>query len=180
MSTKTTLMTEEEFAQMKTADTERYELVEGELVPLATGLPIHSIVRDNLGFVLHGYFRNSPIGVAIGEMDCRILPGTIRCPDVAVLIGEKAVLFDRRKYPIPFAPDIAVEVLSPSESAMDVNVKINEYLRGGCQEVWVIDHVSEEMFVHTGSKSVRLVLGDGAIESPLLPGFSARLGDLFL
>jgi Uma2 family endonuclease len=178
MSTKT-LMTVEEFARMKTADTEDYELVEGELVLLASGTPKHSIIRDNLARIFHGYFRKKPGGLAISETDCRIFPETIRRPDVAVFLEEKAQRIDQNKYPVPFPPDIAVEILSPSEAAMDLNRKVNEYLKAGCLEVWVIDHLSDEMFIHTDSSSVRLVRGDETVETPLLPGLSVRLRDLF-
>lgn len=178
MSTKT-LITVEEFAVMRTADDEQYELVDGELVPLPTGNADHSFIRDILGHILYAYFQKYQNGRATAEMDCRILPEIIRRPDVSVFLLEKAQRIDRKQYPIPFAPDIAVEILSPSEFAMDLNRKIAEYMKAGCLEVWVIDHSSDKMFIHTDSNTVRVVRGGETIETPLLPGFSISLHQLF-
>ena len=80
---------------------------------------------------------------------------------------------------MPFAPDIAVEVLSPSETAFDVNRKAPAHLAGGSQEVWVLDHENSEIFVQTDS-AIRLLRGtDSVLDSQLLPGFSAPVARLF-
>jgi Uma2 family endonuclease len=79
--------------------------------------------------------------------------------------------------PVPFAPDIAIEVISPSESAIDVNRKVLDYLAGGSQEVWLIDHLNREIFVPNVS-GIRLFRGNDPVESKLLPGFSPAVNDL--
>ena len=144
-------MTVEQFAQMHTAETERFELVEGELIRLSSGIPLHGEVRDLILYFLLGYFRNEPIGEVIAEIDCRLGPNTIRCADVSVFLGERAKRIDMRTIPIPFAPDIAVEVLSPSEAAIAVNRKIHNYLDAGCQEVWLFDADNCNVFVHAAA-----------------------------
>ena len=53
-------------------------------------------------------------------------------PDVAAFLGDRVKQIDRRTIPVPFAPDIAVEVLSPSETAVHVARKVREYLRRHC------------------------------------------------
>ncbi len=84
----------------------------------------------------------------------------------------------RKKIPLPFAPDIAVEVLSPSEIAFDVSRKVLQYLVGGSQEVWVLDHENGESFIQTDD-GIRLLRGGKAVlETPLLPGFSAPIAKL--
>ena len=108
-------MTVEEFAAMITPETEDYELVEGELVPLSSGNPIHARIRQNVEWLLRTYFELNPGGIALGEIDCRLASHTVRKPDVAIFIGEQRKRIDPLKIPIPFAPDIAVEILSPSE-----------------------------------------------------------------
>jgi Uma2 family endonuclease len=60
---------------------------------------------------------------------------------------------DREKSPFPFGPDIAVEVLSESELAVENHRKTNEYLAAGAQEVWVVDHANGEVFVHTSANT---------------------------
>ena len=172
-----TLMTVEEFAQMTTPDTEDYELVEGELVPLSSANPIHAEIGGSLEHLLRGYFEQHPMGRVLREVGCRISQDTVRRPDVAIFVAGRLDGIDRKKVPVPFAPDIAVEVLSPSETAFDVNRKVLEYLAGGSQEVWVLDHENIGIFVQTAA-GIRLLRGGAVLESPLLPGFSAAVTKL--
>lgn len=167
-----TLMTVEEFSRMSTSDTEDYELVEGELIPLSSGNPIHADIRGLLEHLLRTYFAQHPVGRVLSEVDCRIGQATVRRPDLAIFVAGRLDGVDRKKIPLPLAPDIAVEVLSPSETAFDVNRKVLGYLAGGSQEVWVLDHENIEIFIQT-SVGITLLRGDAVLESPLLPGFSA-------
>jgi Uma2 family endonuclease len=176
MSTKA-LMTVEQFVQMQTADTEDYELVAGELIPLSSGTPRHNKIRDFIGHLLWIYFKGNPIGEAFGENDCRTTGDTVRRPDVSVFLGERLKQIDPDKIPAPFAPDIAVEVLSPSEGAVDLRRRVREYLRAGGKEVWLLDHKNGEVLVHTRT-GIRVLQGTDVLESPLLPGFSAAVTDL--
>ena len=177
MSTKT-LITVEEFAQMTTSETEDYELVEGELVPLPSANPMHADVRGRLEHLLRSYFESNPIGVVLGEVDCRINEELVRRPDLSILLSIRLKDLDRKRVPLPFAPDIAVEVLSPSENVVEVHRKALEYLAGGSHEVWQLDHENGEVFVQTHS-GIRLLRGNEAVlDSPLLPGFSVALAKL--
>ena len=176
MST-TTLITAEQFAHMHTPETEDYELVEGDLIPLSSATPLHAKVRDQLGDLLRSYFRRNPIGEVFAEIDCRLTDYTVRRPDLSIFLGERSKQLDLNRIPVPFAPDIAVEVLSPSEIAIDVNRKVLDYLAAGSREVWVFDNANGEVMVRTGT-SVRALHGTDPLESPLLPGFSHAVADL--
>ena len=78
----------------------------------------------------------------------------------------------------PFAPDIAVEVVSPSESFVEVNRKALEYLSAGSHGVWKLGHANRGVFIQTNS-DIGLLQGDVALlETPLLPGFSVSVGSL--
>ncbi len=177
MSTKT-LMTVEQFAAMITADTENYELVEGELVPLSSGTPYHNAIRDNVYEFLRAYLKERGTGKAIIELDSRVSAETVRRPDVSVFLGDRASRLNRYEIPVPFAPDIAVEVLSSSERAIDVHRKVKEYRLAGASEVWLLDESNQEVFVHSAD-GIRRFEESEAIETPLLPGFSANIAELF-
>ena len=170
-------MTVEEFANMHTADTEAYELVEGELVPLSSPTPLHSKIRHRLERLLEDYFLRNSIGEAFGEVDCRLSGRTVRRPDISIFAGARWKQIDLRRIPVALAPDIAVEILSPSEAAIDVHRKAIEYLAAGASEVWILDHANAELEIRTGS-GIRLLRGADAIETPLLPGFSLTLTGL--
>ena len=176
MTTKTR-MTVEEFAQMHTADTEDYELVEGELVPLSSGTVRHADIRGDTEHKMRTYFERNPIGRVYAEIDCRVPGGTVRRPDLSIFLNERLLQIDLDKIPVPFAPDIAVEVLSPSESAMEARRRVREYLRAGSQEVWLLDHSNGEIVIHTAT-GMRLLQEADQLESPLLPGFSVAVADL--
>ena len=105
---------------MKTADTEQYELVNGELVPLSSPTPKHGRIRRRLERALEDYFALQPTGEVMSETDCRLSSEIVRRPDLMVFLGERSGQIDEYQAPVPFAPDIAVEVVSPSESAVDI------------------------------------------------------------
>jgi Uma2 family endonuclease len=170
-------MTVEEFARMQTSDTENYELVGGELVPLPGKTIRHARIRDLMGHLLWSYFRQNPIGETVGELDCRINPEEVRRPDLSMFLNDRMGRMDLDKIPAPSAPDIAIEVLSPSESAVDLRHKVRDYLKGGSSEVWLIDHSNGEVLVNT-AEGIRVLQESDILESPLLPGFKAKVADL--
>ncbi len=170
-------VTAEEFVHMDSPDTEVFELVDGELVPVPSAIPLHAMIRDRAERLVWNYFDRTPIGGAISATDCLITNGTVRKPDLAIILGERWRQLDTRKVPIPFAPDIAVEVLSPSEQALDVTRKVRDYLQAGAREVWLLDPDNGEVHVRTKT-GIRLLQGIELLESPLLPGFSVDVATL--
>lgn len=176
MGTKA-LLTAEQFGELKTADTVDYELIEGELIPLSSGTYRHNKIRDLIGHLLWMYFTKHRIGECVAENDCRITSDTVRRPDLSIYLAELLEQIDLDKIPSPFPPDIAIEVLSPSESAMDIRHKVRDYLRAGSREVWLVDHSNFEVMVHTGN-GIRVLGATDRIETPLLPGFSVEVNSL--
>ena len=173
----TALMTAEEFAQMNTAENENYELVDGELIPLSSANLTHSVVKDRTARLAWGYFDENPIGGAASEIDCRINSNTVRRPDLCIFIGDDWWSLDAKRVPLPFAPTIAVEVLSPSEHALDITRKVRDYLGAGSKEVWLIDQENGEVQVRTKA-GIRLLQAGDVLDSPLLPGFAVNVTDL--
>lgn len=171
-----TLITAEQFAQMTPAETEDFELVEGDLIPLASPTPLHARICLRIGRSLDDYLTSHAMGDCFPDVDCRLSSDTVRRPDVSVFLGRE---IDLRKSPIPFAPDIAVEVLSPSETTIETNRKIQGYLTAGTQEVWIVDQPNREIFQYT-NKEIRLFRGAHAFATSLLPGFSLTVEDLLV
>ena len=172
-----TLMSAEEFARMSTPENEDYELVDGELIPLASASPQHNNTKDRIVQRVRNYFDEHPIGGSLSETDCRINDGTVRRPDLSIFLGDEWDGLDMTKAPIPFAPSIAVEVLSPSEHILDVTRKVRDYLAAGSKEVWLLDHANGELHVRT-KDGIRLLQGDDILESPLLHGFAVKISQL--
>ena len=176
MATKT-LMTAEEFAHISVGETEDFELVDGELVAISNGAPIHALVRDSTTVLVRSYLEKSPVGGALAMMDCRISSDTVRRPDFSIFLGERWSQLDLRSTQVPYAPDIAVEVLSDNEHMIDVSRKVREYQSAGSIEVWLLDEANGELQVRTQS-GIRLLKLNDVLDSPLLPGFAVKVGDL--
>jgi Uma2 family endonuclease len=81
---------------------------------------------------------------------------------------------DPERTPIPGAPDIAIEVISPSERASESYDKVRAYLRNGTTEVWQIYPKSRTVQIHRGETARSLEWSQG-IETDLLPGFGLQL-----
>ncbi len=78
------------------------------------------------------------------------------------------------------APDLAVEIVSPSDSAGELEMKVSDYLRNGSSSVWVVYPDSKRVQVFRPDGSGRWYSEDSAIEEPqLLPGFSLLLHEIF-
>jgi Uma2 family endonuclease len=167
----------EEFAQMETADDEAYELVDGELIPLASASPLHGLIRDRITHLIWSYFERFPVGGSISEIDCRLARNTVRRPDLAIFLGDRWQQLSLKAVPVAIAPDIAVEVYPPSEHVIDSARKVRDYLNSGTQEVWLLDPENLEFQVRTKS-GIRLLGESDVLETALLPGFSASVSTL--
>ena len=100
-------------------------------------------------------------------------------PDVAYVSNERLrPLSDAELELPPFAPDVAVEILSPDDRRIDVDDKIGVYLRGGSQLVIVVDPQRRVVELHDSRETV-LLDETRAIEHAALPGFTYAVRDLF-
>ena len=98
---------------------------------------------------------------------------------MAVILGDRLEELKNAKV-IPIIPEIAAEVLSPSETPRMIHRKLKQYFEAGVKEVWLIDPDSREVEVWRGATlpDRALVVGE-TLTSPLLPGFELPLSDLF-
>lgn len=96
-------------------------------------------------------------------------------PDLFVLLGERAATLNRSKVPIPGAPDIAVEVISPGERTSDMTRKLETYLRHGVREVWQVFPALRQVVVFTPEESQR----PQTLTTALLPDFTLAVSSLF-
>jgi Uma2 family endonuclease len=179
-ATTKTLLTAEEFDNYPFEEDKRYELDEGEFV--ATDRPPywHNHVVGELTYSLVKFLRDHPVGEAlISENVYAIGPRTRRSPDVAVILGDRYEALKDATV-IPIIPEIAAEVLSPDEPLRTILRKLKQYFEAGVKEVWVIDPESCTAQIWTGPHLPDHELtAEDALTSPLLPGFSLTIGELF-
>ncbi len=176
-----TLMSVEDFDRLEEPDELSYELDEGELVVMTKPRPLHNRIVANLDFELRAYLRNHPVGEVFNSDNLFVLgPNTKRAPDVSFLRAERASHLDPNA-DIPGAPDLAVEVLSPTDTVSAVRRKIRQYFAAGGQCVWVVYPETREVEVWREAARPHIVLQDtDLLEAPdILPGFSLRIGAIF-
>lgn len=107
-------------------------------------------------------------------------PDTVRCPDAAFVAAHR---LREARHAGPYlvgAPDLAVEVASPRDSARELAAKAAEYLAAGGRAVWIVDPRLETVVVHAGTGAAR-VLGHGDLldGAPVLPGLRLPVATLF-
>lgn len=173
------LLTAEQFDNYPFEEDKRYELDEGELIEMTRPAYLHNRILKNLTYELEAFCRKSLVGeVLISENLYALSSSTRRAPDVAIILGDRQKELQGAKV-IYVIPDIAVEILSPSETQRKIHRKLKQYFAAGVKEVWLIDPDSREGEIWTGSALSDVRDVSDTLASPLLPGFSLPLADLF-
>jgi Uma2 family endonuclease len=160
----------------------RHEMNAGELITMPVPKYRHSRVATNLGFLLGAVVRESQTSEALLEAGYVLSrdPLTIRQPDVSVVSKERTRSVGEDEY-IEGAPDLAVKVVSPSDSAQDLEIKIDQYLASGAKQVWVLYPKTKNVHVFS-SNSTPVKFGERQTLTggELIPGFSVLVADLFV
>ena len=186
MSTQKTLLTADQFYDFCCQNDGRYELVRGEVIELAPANDEHGEISANVGTAFNNYSRRRGIGRTRVETGYRLEqnPDTVRGPDISLMLLPRGpgVTLTRRFVLNP--PDIAVEVVSPSNTAAEMERKIREYLAAGSQRVWVVypatPTVGRRVVIHRPDGSTITYTGNDVItDEELLPGFSLPLSEIF-
>ena len=162
----------------------RYELVKGEIrrTPL-TGFE-HGIISAAIGSFLDkhvemnrlGYVCSAGTGFKISQN-----PDTVRAPDAAFVRQES---IDKQGIPKGYwegAPDLAVEVISPSDTYTEVAEKVDEWLNAGCAMVWVINPRRETVEVYKSPEDITVLQSDDILDGgDVIEGFECSIKDLFV
>ena len=137
MATKA-MLTIEQYEQLPDTGV-RTELVDGEVVELATGTLLQKLVRDRTMISLD----QIGAGLAAVEGEFRTSGERVRRADVVWFAAGRLVTADLNRNLLP-APDLAVEVISPKDYEVEVRERIHEYLDAGVNTVWVIYPANRE------------------------------------
>jgi len=179
MSTKT-LMTAAELERMPDDDSVRTELDEGELITMPPAAGDHGYYEIEIAVLLRNFVRKHRLGrVYVGETGFRLNATTVRAPDVAFVRAERVAKMRQQGF-LEGAPDLAVEIFSPSDSVRQLMRKVKQYFAAGTHTVWIAYPEDRAINVLEASGADRLLKGDEVVEAPeLLPGFSARVPEFF-
>ena len=181
MTTKTRKITVAEFWAMAEDPGHRYELADGELVDM-DGVPRHGKMTGYIFRLVDEHIARAGLpldaGVATGF---QLAPLTLRFPDVHVTSWERMAAYDEAAGGFPaFAPDVAVEVVSPSNTPAELGRKTAEYFANGTRAVWVVDPELRTVIIRRPGLPEQVLRGDDMLYGdPEIPGFACRVSDIF-
>lgn len=165
--------TEEDVVEAEARSGRLCELVDGVLVEKGMGY-YESRLAVVLIFFLESYLEDNDLGIVLGaDGMTRMEPGLVRMPDVAF---HSWTHFPNRLLPpgafVHQAPDLAVEILSPSNTEREMERKRGENFAGGCRLVWQVYPRTHRVRVYTSPDAfVELSETDTLEGDPVLPGF---------
>ncbi|MBW3539539.1 MAG: Uma2 family endonuclease [Planctomycetes bacterium] len=158
-----------------------YELVDGVLVEKGMGYE-ESMLALALGSILRNFVKPRKIGLLTGESGMMgLMAGLVRIPDVAFISWDR--LPGRRVPNVaipPIAPNLAVEILSKSNTRAEMRRKLREYFDAGVELVWLIDPRKRTVDAYTSpTHRSKLAATDILDGGTVLPGFVLPLEELF-
>jgi Uma2 family endonuclease len=160
----------------------RYELTEGRLIEMSPPGSEHGLIVFSVSLVIGNYVKQKKLGkVFAAETGFRLSrkPDTVRAPDVAFVSSA------RLPKPLPkgymdLAPDLVVEVVSPSDDADDMQLKIKEWLDAGARMVCYVYPSSRQVVIYRSLRDVRVLTdADTLLGDDILPDFSLPVNEIF-
>ena len=180
MSYASPLVTAEDLERM--GSDARYELVEGQLVPMSPVAPLHGTVVVGFAALLLRHVKANRLGAVGTEIGCKLTvnPDTVFAPDLALIRRERIPTSGFAPGFWKGPPDLAVEVPSPNDRASEIRTKIDKYLKAGVLAVVVVDPDEETVTVYRRmAPPVALSRNDTLDLDDVVAGFSCRVGEIF-
>jgi len=177
----TPLVTAEELPAIVARDDYRYELVAGRVIRMSPPGWQHGLIVVRLLQLLAGHVRERRLGAVVTEVGFKLRsnPDTVRGPDISFVRQDRLPAEKKRDY-WSGAPDLAIEVLSPSDTPRDIDAKVSDYLSTGVSEVVVIDPDAETAARHRPGQQPQVMRrGEELDLDDVLPGFRCAVNDIF-
>jgi Uma2 family endonuclease len=184
MTTQAKLLTVEDLLAMPEEDLRHCELVRGELREMTPTKPIHSLVAGQVAWLLSAYVMPRKMGrifIAEGGFIVRRNPDTVRVPDLAFVRQERMEAIGKIETFWPEAPDLVVEVVSPTDRQPDVDAKTEDWLAAGARMVLVIEPPQRRVRVYRSEIDViTLTEADMLAGGDVVPGSTVPVAELFV
>lgn len=156
----------------------QYELIDGDLYFIPAPRPYHQIVAGQIGVALHLFVDERGLGKVIhAPCDVYFSRYDVVQPDILFITSERLGIIKETNIQGP--PDLAIEIISPSNPRKDRELKRTLYARYGVREYWIVDPDARSMEVFTRQegdlKLHQTFVADDWLTSPLLEGFRLSL-----
>jgi len=175
------LATEDDVVEIHDRENRLCELVDGVLVEKTMGA-YESMIAVEIARLIGNWVKPRKLGTVLGaDGMLRLAPGLVRIPDVAFLSMAK---FPNGRFPkgaiAPLAPDLAVEVLSASNTKQEMDEKLEDYFKHSARLVWYVDPQVRTIEVFTGLVPPRTLTESDTLDGgEVLPGFELNIRELF-
>lgn len=159
-----------------------YELIGGRLIMNPAPVPYHQRISRNIEFALYEFVKKNRLGeVFDAPIDIHLGEKEVYQPDIIFISKDRTSIIGKKN--IEGAPDLVIEILSESTAYNDLRKKKKVYEQKGVLEYWIVDpeSASVEIFVLKDGKfiSVKEFTENESLESPMFPGFSVSLTEVF-
>jgi Uma2 family endonuclease len=175
-------MTAQQLAQLPD-DGQRYELIRGELQVMTRAGFKHGWIANTIAFLLTQYVRQHKLGVVCAaETGFKLQenPDTVRAADVAFVDQARIPTEGGLEGYVSVAPDLVVEVVSPSDAAPEVHEKAIDWLAAGCRLVWIVYPKAQTVTQYRSLQDVQILTAQETLEGgEILPGFSCPVREIF-
>jgi Uma2 family endonuclease len=175
------VLTIEEFERLEDPPGYRLELAGGTLVREPQPGLVHGMITMNALRALDAHCREQRSGMVFVEAGYVLDPrGLVRRPDVSLLLAAHLPAGDLPEGMSRRPPDLAIDVVSPGNTAADIEQRVGEYLTAGTTEVWVLYPRTRTVIVHRASgEALRLGEEDEIDGGGMLPGFRVSVRSFF-
>jgi Uma2 family endonuclease len=174
-------LTVDEYEALPEEEEYRVELVRGRLVREPAPGWAHGRASTRIGTLLELHAAAHGLGAVLTNTRFVLSrnPATVRIPDVSFVAADRAPAPD---YPgaLEGGPDLAVEILSPSNTASEMQEKLADYFAAGVRAVWIVDPRTRTVAVYRPGQPFRPLGEDDELDGgEVVPGFSAAMSELF-
>jgi Uma2 family endonuclease len=162
-------------------DGKRREIIDGELYVTPSPIDRHQLILFNLTMAFGKFLEMHPLGkLRFAPLDVILSDHTVLEPDLLLVLNEhQNILQDW----VRGAPDLVVEILSPTTAVRDRGIKLKAYAQFGVREYWIVDPDAQMVEVYRltaeGFRLAATCARGKTVDTPLLPGFSLAVGSIF-
>ncbi len=161
----------------------RLELIRGEVKRMSPTGGTHGILCTELAFALRSFVTPNGLGKVFGAETGFLVernPDSVLGIDAAFVSSERMQSVQNLDKFIPFAPDLAVEVLSKGNTVAEINEKIALYFAAGSRQVWIVKPKRRTVEIYRSPIEVRILAEHDTLDGgDVLPGFGLKLSELF-
>lgn len=164
-------------------DGSRHELVAGQLRRMTPAGWRHGAISGRLHVWRGRYIEERELGRILAAETGFLLardPDTVRVPDIAFIRKKRLLAAAPEEAFWPGPPDLAVEVLSPTDTVQEVDDKVKAWLGAGAAMVWVVNPKWQNVTVYRSDTDIKTLTRDDELDGQdVVPGFRCRVGDIF-